>query len=115
METMTIPKELFIRNRSKLKELMLPGSTAVLFANDEMPRNGDQFFRYRQSSDFFYLTGITQEKSVLILNPSHPEEKRREVLIIIRATPEMETWNGHKLTREEAAEIIRDHPGSLPR
>ena len=63
-----------------------------------MPRNGDQFFTYRQSSDFFYLTGINQEKSILIMNPSHPDPKRREVLLILRPTPEMETWNGHKLT-----------------
>ncbi len=100
-----ISSELFLANRSGLKEKMLPGATAVVFAADQMPRNGDQFFRYRQNSDFFYLTGIEQEKSILIMNPSHPDVKRREVLFIIRATPEMETWNGHKLTPEEAAEI----------
>jgi len=105
METMNIPKELFIKNRSKLNALLLPGASAVLFANDEMPRNGDQFFKYRQSSDFFYLTGINQEKSILVMNPSHPDEKHRLVLFIIRSTPEMETWNGHKLTREEATQI----------
>ncbi len=105
MEALNIPKDLFIKNRFKLKELLLPDSTAVIFANDEMPRNGDQFFRYRQSSDFFYLTGINQEKSILIMNPSHPEPKHREVLLILRPTPELETWNGHKLTREETQEI----------
>ncbi len=105
MESIQIPKELFIRNRSKLKELLLPGASLVLFANDEMPRNGDQFFKYRQSSDFFYLTGINQEKSVLVMNPGHPDEKHREVLFILRSTPEMETWNGHKLTKDEASGI----------
>jgi Xaa-Pro aminopeptidase len=100
-----IPQGLFIKNRSKLQELILPGSSIVLHSNDEMNRNGDQNFRFRQSSDFFYLTGIDQEKSILVMNPGHPEEKFREVLFIIKTSPEQVTWNGSRLTIPEASEF----------
>jgi Xaa-Pro aminopeptidase len=100
-----LPKDLFIKNRSKLVELLLPGSSIILHSNDEMHRNGDQNFRFRQSSDFFYLTGIDQEKSILVLNPGHPEEKFREVLFIMNASPEQVTWNGYRLSLYDASEI----------
>jgi len=105
MKYQKIPNDLFIKNRSKLNELILPGSSIVLHSNDEMHRNGDQNFRYRQSSDFLYLTGIDQEKSILVMNPKHPEEKYREVLFIMNASPEQVTWNGYRLSLAEASEI----------
>jgi len=96
---------LFIKNRSKLGKKLLPGSAVILHSNDEMHRNGDQNFRFRQSSDFFYLTGIDQEKSILLMNPDHPEEKSREILFIRNVSPEQVTWNGYRLSLSEAAEI----------
>ncbi len=105
MKHKRIPTGLFIKNRSKLCDLILPGSAIILHSNDEMNRNGDQNYRYRQSSDFFYLTGIDQEKSILVLNPKHPEERFREVLFVMNASPEQVTWNGYRLSISEAAEI----------
>ena len=105
MKYQRISNALFIKNRSKLNKLLLPGSVVVLHSNDEMHRNGDQNFRFRQSSDFFYLTGIDQEKSILVMNAMHPEEKYREVLFIMNATPEQVTWNGYRLSIAEASEI----------
>jgi len=105
MKYKRIPNQLFIKNRSKLKELILPGSTLIIHSNDDMHRNGDQNFRFRQSSDFFYLTGIDQEKSILVMNPMHPEERFREVLFIIKSTPAQVTWNGYRLDIAEASEI----------
>jgi Xaa-Pro aminopeptidase len=105
MKYQRIPQTLFIKNRSKLQELILPGSSIVLHSNDEMHRNGDQNFKFRQSSDFFYLTGIDQEKSILVMNPKHTEEKFREVLFIMNASPEQVTWNGYRLSLSEASEI----------
>ena len=102
---MNIPAELFIKNRFKLTRRMKPGSALVLFGADEMPRNGDQYFPFRQNSDFYYLTGIRQERSALILCPGHRNPEFREILLILRPTPELEIWNGHKLTNEEAASI----------
>ena len=100
-----INTELFIKNRFKLKNCLLSSSCYFVFSNAEMPRNGDQYYSYRQSSDFFYLTGIEQEKSILMVCPHHPNKSLREVLFILESTPLMETWIGHKLTREEAKEI----------
>jgi len=100
-----INKKLFIKNRYKLSQTIQKGSCYFVFSNDEMPRNGDQYFPYRQGSDFFYLTGIEQEKSILMVKPDHPVKSEREILFIIKPTPLMETWIGHKLSIEEAKEI----------
>lgn len=70
-----------------------------------MPRNGDQYFPFRQQSDFFYLTGIDQEKSILLLAPDCPTEKLREVLFVIKTNEQIAIWEGHKYTKEEAKEI----------
>jgi Xaa-Pro aminopeptidase len=105
MKQQRISNSLFIKNRSKLKNLLLPDSSLVVFSADEMPRNGDQYFPFRQSSDLVYLTGINQEKTVLVMSPQHHEEKYREALFIIKPGVEQETWYGHKLSLEEAAEI----------
>jgi Xaa-Pro aminopeptidase len=105
MNRMKIPAELFIKNRFKLKTRMSFNSCLVLFGADEMPRNGDQYFPFRQNSDFFYLTGINQEKSILLLCPGHANPKYQEVLFILKPTPEMETWEGRKLRESEASEI----------
>ncbi len=85
--------------------MVLPDSSLIVFSADEMPRNGDQYFPYRQSSDLFYLTGINQEKTILLMNPQHQDEKYREVLFIIKGKEEQEIWNGPKLTMEEATDI----------
>ena len=100
-----IDAELFIGNRLRLANSLKIRSVAIVVANDEMPRNGDQYFPYRQNSDLFYLTGIDQEKTMLVLSPTHPDTHMREILFILRSHKTMETWNGHKLTPEEATEI----------
>jgi Xaa-Pro aminopeptidase len=105
MKNNDIAADLFIKNRFKLSSKLKPGSCLVLYGADEMPRNGDQFYPFRQNSDFFYLTGIEQEESTLILAPDHKDPKMREILVILKPTPELETWNGKKLSPEEAEEI----------
>lgn len=100
-----LPHRLFVLNRDKLSRLLKKGSVAIFHSNDEMPRNGDQFFPFRQNADLFYLTGINQEKTILILCPDHPVAKNREVLFIIRKDENHEIWHGKKLTKTEASEI----------
>lgn len=100
-----INKGLFTKNRDKLKALLPPGSVAIIHSNDELLRNGDQNFPYRQQSDLFYLSGITQEKTVLLLCPDHPDEKMREVIFTIRPEETDEIWTGHKLTKEEVRQF----------
>ncbi len=105
MDKPILDKSFFIDRRSKLLSSLPEASVAFVVSADELPRNGDQAFPFRQNSDLFYLTGIDQEQTILALCPSHPQDKYREVLFIRRSSPELETWVGHKLTKEEAKEI----------
>jgi Xaa-Pro aminopeptidase len=100
-----IDKELFRLNRANLKKLLPPNSLAAVNANDILPLNGDAVLTLRQNSDLFYLTGIEQEESLLLLYPDAHEAKEREILFLRQPNPLMETWEGHKLTKEEAREI----------
>lgn len=97
-----IPTEFFVRNRQKLVSQMKSNALAIFVSNDEMPRNGDQNFSFRQNSDFFYLTGIDQEESILCLYPNHPNEKMREILFVKKTNEHIAVWYGHKYTKEEA-------------
>jgi len=84
---------------------MEPGGIALFVSNDEMPANGDAHYPFRQSSDLFWLTGIYQEDSMLILFPDHPDAKLREVLVLVRPNLQKEKWDGKRLTAAEGREI----------
>ena len=99
---MPLDSTLFVKNRKKLIKLLQPSSIALIHSNDEMPRNGDQYFPFRQNSDLFYLTGIDQEKTILTLCPNHPDKSLRDILFIIESNEKIATWEGHKYTIEEA-------------
>ncbi len=101
MKKVTINKEFFIRNRENLLKQLEPGALAVVTSNDELTRNGDQHFPYRQSSDLFYLTGLEQEKCILVLCPEHRDKNLREVIFTVKPNELMETWTGHKYTAKE--------------
>jgi Xaa-Pro aminopeptidase len=105
MRYQPIEDSLFTGNRKAFSEKMERQSVAVFNANDEYPRNGDQFFPYRQQSDFFYLTGIDQEKSILLIAPDHPDPRLREILFLVETNEQIAIWNGHKLTFDEARQI----------
>ena len=102
MKSTPIPASLFIRNREKLAGSLTSGSMAVLMSAKRMPRNGDQFYPFRQGSDFFYLSGINMEGCVLVLSPFHSDPSLREILFIPKTTAKSEIWSGPTLTREEA-------------
>lgn len=97
-----LPPELFIANRDRLTKLLPPNSLAVLNANDIPPTNSDGSAAAIPNSDLFYLTGVAQEQSILLLYPEADDEKQRALLFLREPTPENERWEGHKLTREEA-------------
>lgn len=100
-----IGKELFIANRKRLINKLNPGSIAVFNSNDIMPSNADGVLGYIQNSDLYYLTGIHQEESMLVLCPGFPDKKYREVLFLREPNELLEKWEGHKLTKQEATEI----------
>lgn len=100
-----IDSTLFIENRKRFISLLPKDSAAIFYSNDQQPRNGDQYFTFRQQSDFFYLTGIHQEKSVLMIVPDIKKQKLRETLFLIKTNEHIAIWEGHKFTKEEAREI----------
>ena len=100
-----IPSDLFINNRAKLADQLPPKSIAVFTANEAMPRNGDQFFPFRQQSDFFYLTGINEENAFLLIAPDYPDESLREVLFIEPYDEVKATWQGEMLDAQQATEL----------
>jgi len=98
-------KMLFSRNRKKLTKKLPEKSLVILHSNDEMPRNGDQTFPFRQLSDLFYLTGLDQEECILMMAPGHPDKRMHESVFTIKTDAQMVTWNGHRYTKEEIRDI----------
>ena len=102
MKYEAINNKLFIENRRRFVSLMKPDSIAVFISNDEMPRSADALYQFRQNPDLFYLTGIDQEQTMLILYPNAPNPKQREILFIRKTNESIAIWEGHKYTKEEA-------------
>ncbi|HEY8781610.1 MAG TPA: aminopeptidase P N-terminal domain-containing protein [Mucilaginibacter sp.] len=102
MKYLPIRNELFTINRKNFVSRLKPCSLAVFHSNDEFPRNGDQNFLFKQNPDFFYLTGVDQEQSILILFPDCPNPLYKEVLFLRQTDEKIAIWEGHKYTKEEA-------------
>jgi len=104
-----IAPQLFIGNRDRYRAHLLPDSLAIFNSADEFTRNGDQNFKFRQNSDLFYLSGIDQEQSILLLYPDSPLEKYREVLFLRETNEHIAVWEGHKYTKSEATAVSGIH------
>ncbi|HNQ11843.1 MAG TPA: aminopeptidase P family protein [Bacteroidia bacterium] len=102
MKYKALSSKLYIKNRAKFSKLIPKSSLAIFHSNDEMPRNGDAFFKFRQNSDLFYLSGIDQEQTILLLCPNAPIKAYREVLFVRQTNEHIAIWEGHKYTKEEA-------------
>jgi len=98
-------KEFYSTNRSNFCKAMKPNSIAIFHSNDKMPTNADGLMPFRQNNDILYLSGMDQEKSILVLFPDFPDEKRREILFLQETSDLIAIWEGHKFTKEEANEI----------
>src|SRR5882757_2926983 len=96
---------LFTINRARFCKKLAPGSIAIFVSNDEMPSNGDALYSFRQNSDLFWLSGISQEDSMVILFPDHPDARYREVLVLLRPNQLKEKWDGKRLRADEATAI----------
>lgn len=100
-----IGSDLFTSNRKRLAKELPKGGIAVFNSNDIMPTNADGTMVFRQNNDLFYLTGIDQEDSQLVICPDFPDKKYREILFLREPNETLEKWEGHKLTKEEARKI----------
>lgn len=99
-----IDKDLFFTNRNNFLSKLKPNSIVLINSNDEFPRSGDQNHVFRQNADLFYLTGIDQEQSILLLFPDCPNPLYKEVLFLRQTNEHIAVWEGHKYTKEEAKE-----------
>ena len=105
MKHLPLNKELFVTNRKRFTEKMSPSSIAIFVSNDEVPSNGDALHPFKQNSDLYWLCGITQEDTMVVLFPHNPDPKYREVLVLVRPNELKEKWDGKRLRKEEATAI----------
>ncbi len=99
-----IDRSLFIRNRKNFIAQMKPDSLAIFNSNDIYPISADSTIPFQQHRDIFYLSGVDQEESILVLFPNAPEEKNRELLFLKETNAHIAVWEGEKLTKEKALE-----------
>lgn len=105
MRNLPINPELFIENRKRFVSKMQGNSIAIFNSNDEMPLNGDALYPFVQNADLYWLCGITQEDTMVVLFPKHPDPQYREVLVLTRPNELKEKWNGFRLRKNEAESI----------
>ncbi len=101
----SINPELFKQNRKNLAKELKKNSIALLTSNVAMPDSADAFYKWRQNPDLFYLTGIDQEETFLMIFPDASVPEYREVLFIRQPNEHLETWEGKKLSKEQARRI----------
>lgn len=102
MKYQKIDNSLFIENRKKFKNYLKPNSMAIFVRNDIMPTNGDGSMGFKQNSDLFYLTGIDQEDTILVIFPDVKDAKHKEILFVKETSELIAIWEGAKLTKEQA-------------
>ena len=100
-----IDRQLFIKNRKKFTAAMKPNSVAVFNSNDIYPVSADSTLPFAQSRDIFYLSGVDQEESILLLFPDAPYESIKEILFLKETNDHIAVWEGEKLTKERAFEV----------
>ena len=96
---------LFTKKRAKLIELRPPKSLVIISSNDIMPTNADGTMGFKQNSDLYYLSGLDQEETLLILYPDAPEDQYKEIAFVKETSELIEIWEGHKFTKQEAFDI----------
>ena len=102
MKYQPINSALFIKNRKNFASLMKENSLAIFNSNDIYPISADSTMPFEQHRDLFYLSGVDQEESVLMLFPDCPNENLREVLFLKETNEHIAVWEGEKLTKEAA-------------
>ncbi|MET0394362.1 MAG: aminopeptidase P family protein [Chitinophagaceae bacterium] len=105
MKNLPLNPALFTRNRQRFTERMSKNAIAVFLSNDEVPSNGDAIYRFKQNSNLYWLSGIRQEDSMVILYPDNPDPKYREVLVLVRPNELKEKWDGKRLRAAEATAL----------
>ncbi|MBJ6367729.1 aminopeptidase P N-terminal domain-containing protein [Snuella sedimenti] len=100
-----VPNRLFIKNRNNFVSKMVPNSIAILTSNDVKHNNADDVMGFAQNNDLFYLSGIDQEDTILVLYPDAYKAENREILFVKETSEQIKIWDGEKLTKGKASEI----------
>ncbi len=100
-----INNKLFIENRERFKKILKPNSIAIFTSNYEFVLNGDATHTFKQNSNLFWLCGIDQEDSILVIYPDCPVEEYRECLFLKQTSEKIAIWEGYKYTQEHATEV----------
>ncbi|GGF19927.1 aminopeptidase P family protein [Flavobacterium limi] len=100
-----INSALFIKNRRKFAAEMKPNSVAIFNSNDIYPISADSTMPFAQHRDIFYLSGVDQEESILLLFPDAPYENQKEMLFLKETSEHIAIWEGEKLTKERAFQV----------
>ena len=101
----SISPSLFIENRKRFSAKMNPNTITVLVSNDVMPNNADDVMGFAQNNDLFYLSGIDQDETILVICPDAYKEENRTILFIKEVNEHTKLWDGDFLTKEEASAI----------
>ncbi|MBG9376361.1 aminopeptidase P N-terminal domain-containing protein [Panacibacter sp. DH6] len=102
MKHLPLNAKIFTENRKRFTKEMKANSIAIFNSNDEVPSNGDALYRFQQNSDLYWLCGIEQEDTMVVLFPDNPDAKYREVLVLVRPNELKEKWDGKRLRANEA-------------
>ena len=105
MKYTPLDTQIFIQNRKRFVSKMQKNSIAIFVSNDEYPLNGDALHDFKQNTELYWLSGIEQEGSMVILFPDNPDPKYREVLVLVRPQELKEIWDGKRLRANEAKAI----------
>ena len=100
-----IDSNLFVKNRKKFASQIKPGGIAIFNSNDIYPISADSTMPFQQHRDIFYLSGVDQEESILVIFPSAPYESQREMLFLRETNEHIAVWEGEKLTKQRATEV----------
>jgi Xaa-Pro aminopeptidase len=105
MKYLPIPSKLYEQNRQRFIKKMKPNSVAIFPASPTFPKSGDGTYGYKPDADVVWLSGVVQEKTMVILYPDNPDRNMREVLVVLQPNELLEKWMGHKLRKDEATAI----------
>ncbi|MEK6614875.1 MAG: aminopeptidase P family protein [Bacteroidota bacterium] len=105
MRYIPIPNSLFINNRKRFVKELKSGSLAVFNSNDIMPTSADGSMAFKQQTDIFWLSGVDQEESILLIFPDSKLPEHKEILFLKETNEQITIWEGEKLSKKRAAEV----------
>ena len=105
MKYLPISKQLFVKNREQFRNKIDDNDIAVFNSNDIMPTNADGTMPFKQNSDLFWLSGVDQEESILVIAPKYAEKNMHEILFLKETNNNIAIWEGAKLSKDTAFNV----------